>query len=70
MLSQIRRDFTAIMECEFCGDTQKNDSGYDDAFYHSNVIPDMKCGKCGKSTISEGAEIKPQQTKYPEGFHI
>lgn len=63
ILSQSRRDFTAIMECEFCGETDKNASGYE-------VIPNMKCKGCGHSTISKGGEIKPQQTKYPEGFVI
>ena len=70
MISQHRRDFTAIMECEFCGHTEKNDCGYDDAYYHQNVIPNMKCKKCEKSTITGGAEVKPQATKYPEGFQI
>ena len=41
MISQHRRDFTAIMECEFCGHTEKNDYGYDDAYYHQNVIPNI-----------------------------
>jgi len=70
MLSQHRRDFTAKMECEFCGHEEIDNSGYDDAYYHSNVIPNMKCKKCGESTISKGGEIKPQATKYPEGFVI
>lgn len=45
---QIGRDFSAIMECEFCGKTQKNGSGYDDDFYHDQVIPNMHCIRCGK----------------------
>lgn len=44
---QLRRDFTAIFECEHCGFEEKRD-GYDDAFFHRNVIPSMKCDKCGK----------------------
>ena len=40
--SQSRRDFTAIMECEHCGATEINGSGYDDAFYHASVIPSME----------------------------
>lgn len=70
MISQSRRDFTAIMECEFCEHTDKNESGYDDDYYHSNVIPNMKCKRCGHSTISKGGEIIAQATKYPEGFVI
>lgn len=70
MLSQHRRDFTAIMECEFCKDTIKDASGYDDNYYHENVIPNIKCKKCGHSTISNNGKIEPQATKYPEGFTI
>ena len=68
--SQHRRDFTAIMECEFCQHQESDRSGYDDAFYHSNVIPNMKCKSCGDSTISKGGEIDKVQTKYPEGFQV
>ena len=70
MISQHRRDFTAIMRCEFCGHQEKESSGYDDTYYHTNVIPNMKCENCNKSTISEGAEIKPQATKYPDNYVI
>lgn len=70
MISQHRRDFSAIMECEFCGHIETNNYGYDDANYHQNVIPEMKCDKCEKSTFSENGKIEPQQTKYPEGFQI
>lgn len=65
MLSQHRRDFTATMECEFCKATSLLDSGYDDDFYHQKVIPEMKCKKCLKSTVSEGGEIDNTKTKYP-----
>lgn len=70
MISQHRRDFSAIMECEFCGHTTKDNSGYDDSYYHENVIPNMKCNSCSHSTISGGGKIEPQATKYPEGFVI
>ena len=61
--SQSRRDFTAIYVCESCGH-EKEGSGYDDANFHQNVIPKMKCGECG--------EVAPKNyrgltTKYPEG---
>lgn len=68
--SQSRRDFSAIMKCEFCGAEEKNNSGYDDRFYHDNVIPEMKCGSCGKSTKSENAPIEKTETKYPEGLQV
>ena len=70
MISQSRRDFTAEYTCEFCGAKEIDNSGYDDAYYHQNVIPNFTCKKCGKSTISGGAEVKPQATKYPEGMQV
>jgi len=60
---QSRRDFWAIYECGHCGHTEKG-SGYDDANFHQNVIPNMKCSKCGKK---EGDTYRPLATKYPEG---
>ena len=64
--SQHRRDFTAVYECEHCG-LEKVGSGYDDANYHNNVIPNMKCLVCGKSA---GDDYRPLTTKYPEGMQI
>ena len=58
--SQSRRDFYAIYECEHCGHTKKG-SGYDDDYFHRNVIPEMKCDKCEK-TASEN--YRPLGTKY------
>lgn len=59
IVSQHRRDFTAIYECEHCG-TTKRGSGYDDDNFHRNVIPNMPCESCGKT-----AEYRPLATKYP-----
>jgi len=64
--SQYRRDFQADMKCEFCGNIEKDVSGYDDRYYHDKVIPDKKCGKCNKSTNSEGGTIDKTITKYSE----
>ena len=64
--SQHRRDYTAIMICEHC-DHEQIDHGYDDSNYHQNVIPKMKCHKCGKVA---GEDYRPLATKYPEGFQI
>ena len=58
--SQHRRDYTATMECEHCGHLQK-DSGYDDDFYHRNVVPAIKCGSCGKTAAED---YQPRATKY------
>lgn len=70
ILSQNRRDFTAIMKCEFCSHEEKDNSGYDDQYYHQNVIPSQNCKSCGESTNSGGGTIENTQTKYPEGFQI
>ena len=64
--SQHRRDFYAIYECEHCGHTEKGD-GYDDANFHNNVIPTIKCKKCGKTADDN---YQPLTTKYPEGFQV
>jgi hypothetical protein len=50
-ISQSRRDFHAVYECEFCG-AVKRDYGYDDANFHENVIPAMMCTTCGKASGS------------------
>jgi hypothetical protein len=64
--SQHRRDFRAIYECEHCGAT-KEGYGYDDANFHDNVIPRMKCDSCGKSAPDS---YLPLATKYPDGMVI
>jgi len=64
--SQHRRDFRAIYQCENCGHEQEG-RGYDDDNFHSNVIPQIKCEKCGKTSPSD---YVPRATKYPEGFQI
>ena len=66
ILSQNRRDFRAIYECEHCGYTYEG-SGYDDANFHNNVIPEMKCPKCGKIAPNN---YRPLSPKYPEGYQV
>jgi hypothetical protein len=63
LVSQHRRDFTAVYECEHCGHTHKG-SGYDDDNFHQNVIPLMACPECSKTA---GYEYRPLTTKYPAG---
>ena len=58
--SQSRRDFTALYECEHCGDITER-GGYDDDYFHTKVIPNMKCKKCGKTA---GDNYRPLKTKY------
>lgn len=64
--SQHRRDFTAIYECEHCG-FEEIGGGYDDAYFHANVIPGMVCPKCRKKAVDN---YRPLTTKYPEGFQV
>lgn len=66
ILNQHRRDFVAVYECDHCGFTYEG-SGYDDANFHKNVIPNMPCNKCGKVA---GKDYIARETKYPEGFQI
>jgi len=58
--SQNRRDFRAVYECEHCGHTEDG-SGYDDDNFHRNVIPKIKCKKCGKTASSDYRSLG---TKY------
>ena len=66
ILNQHRRDFTAIYECQHCGHEEKG-SGYDDANFHYNVIPNMTCKACGKIADEY---YRPLATKYPEGAQL
>ena len=60
IISQHRRDFTAIYECEHCGFTEKR-GGYDDDNFHLNVIPNMECKECKKKSPED---YRPLTTKY------
>jgi transcription elongation factor Elf1 len=66
IIEQVRRDFSALMVCEFCGHEQKLSSGYDDRYYHDNVIPGIDCKSCGKSTNSGGGKVQHRSTKYSD----
>lgn len=70
ILKQYRRDFYADYECPNCGHIERNQSGYDDANFHKNVIPSMECPKCGYSENDLNMNYRPLETKYPEGFQI
>lgn len=67
ILNQHRRDFRADYECENCGHIEKDKSGYDDANFHNNVIPKMKCPKCG---MTADKDYRALSTKYPEGMQV
>lgn len=59
ILSQNRRDFQAIYECEHCSH-KRNGYGYDDSHFHNNVIPDMECEKCGKKASENYRALAPK----------
>lgn len=58
-----RRDFTAVVECEGCGNIQEI-SGYDDQNFYDNVVPEIRCGKCGKNTLELGKPKKHINPRY------
>lgn len=63
IVSQSRRDFTAIYECEHCGSTERG-YGYDDSNFHRNVIPNKECKKCWKKASADNYE--PLEPFYNE----
>lgn len=66
IINQYRHDFTAVYECEHCGDTSEG-YGYDDTYFHRDVIPKMTCSKCGR--CADGS-YRPLATKYPDGMTV
>ena len=61
ILTQHRRDFTATLECKHCGNEDDLKYGYDDEYYHRNVIPTISCSKCGEKASED---YRPLTTKY------
>jgi len=66
-LEQHRRDFSADVICEWCGNTDTLQGGYDDRYYHDQVIPNMVCIVCGHSRNDLGVTHDPTPTRYAEG---
>ena len=66
ILSQDRRDFTAIFICEHCAN-ECTKNGYDDTNFHKNVIPSFECDQCGKKSTSD---YQSRETRYPDGYQI
>ncbi len=66
IISQNRRDFWAIYECEHCKHEEKG-SGYDDQNFHKNIIPSMKCAACGKIADKD---YRPLATRHAESAII
>ena len=48
MLIQDDKEFKAIFTCEFC-DNHVIKRGYNNKDFHDNIIPNVKCEKCGKT---------------------
>ena len=67
IIRQYRRDFWADYECEHCGYIEKNQAGYDDAYFHNEVIPKMVCKNCGKSAPADYTPLVP---RYPENMQV
>jgi len=65
IINQSRRDFTANIECEGCGNKEELSGGYDDRYYHDEIIPNRKCSKCNKSRNDLNIKGDFTQTKYP-----
>jgi len=66
IVSQYRRDFRAVYECEHCG-VEKTGLGYDDDNFHRNVVPKMACESCGEKQKPGG---EPRATRYPDGMQV
>jgi predicted RNA-binding Zn-ribbon protein involved in translation (DUF1610 family) len=66
IVNQCRRDFRAIYECEHCGHVQEG-SGYDDSYFHNQVVPKMKCPECGKVASDDFVARIP---KYESGMVV
>ena len=59
IIRQYRRDFTAIYQCEHCG-CEVESGGYDDTNFHQNVVPNMKCKRCGKIASPDTRRLAPK----------
>jgi ribosomal protein L37AE/L43A len=64
-----RRDLELVYECENCGHTMTG-SGYDDRYFHDEVVPNKKCPVCDKSSVDLGTKLEKRALKYPEGMTV
>lgn len=70
-LRQSRRDFWAIYQCEHCNYETGEESGYDDSYFHNEVIPNRECPECGESSNSKRSDKTViKKTKYPDHVTI
>jgi C4-type Zn-finger protein len=59
IISQDRRDFQALYECDHCEHCVKG-SGYDDQYFHEVVVPSMVCESCGKKAGDSFRALAPK----------
>ncbi len=64
--SESGNDFSAIMVCVHCQQTQKLTSGYHDAYYHTKVIPAMTCLSCLKNRVG----VVPEKANANGMVHV
>ena len=68
ILNRTRRDFFATYTCQ-CGAVATN-SGYDDAYFHEEVVPNMVCKVCNKSELDYTTTPEIRTPRYPEGMQL
>ena len=68
ILSRNRRDIEVQLKCH-CGFSYV-DTIYDDEHFHNNIVPKIKCPKCGQIEADSPSPHIPLKPKYPEGFQI
>jgi len=57
--SQIRNDLYGVLVCEHCGEEEKLIGGYDDDFWHNQVLPKRYCQHCEKN---RAGDLRPKPT--------
>lgn len=68
--NQHRRDLHIDLECENCGFKKTVKNAYDDSNYWENVVPNMVCESCTKTTKKLNIDVTDIGTKYPEGMQV
>ena len=57
--SEHGRDFSATLVCEHCKATQPLMAGYNDTFFHTQVVPSIKCRTCGVDSLKRSKGQNP-----------
>ena len=56
ILRKSNNDLHILYKCEFC-EAEKEDYGYSDNFFFTEVIPSKVCEKCKKNSTGTNEEI-------------